>query len=271
MKKLNRKEYDAIEALSQSDLKTILKSALHFTKRKEMREETKAMAFGTAFHLAVLEPEEFRKRYIVLPDVVEGKPVTSNFKRTNVYKAWLENYKIENAGKICLDDDDMDKITGMLNSLASHDLAPSLLLGGESEVSTTWDYRGHKCKGTFDKWHKKHELFGPTLVELKTARDASPEEFGRETYNRLYDFQLAYYSEPLQPNRVFSVVVETTFPYPVAVYDMEPWLEIGKSRVDKAFDRYELCQKTGKWNEGYTSGLDLLQPKSWIIAGLKEE
>jgi len=268
MKKLSRKEYDAIEALSQSDLKTILKSPLHFTKRKEMRKETDAMAFGTAFHLAVLEPQEFKRRYIVLPSEIDGKPVN---KRLKAHKEWIENYKIENSDKICLDDDDMEKITGMLNSLASHETAMMLLTGGESEVSTTWDYRGHKCKGTIDKWHDKHELFGPTLVELKTARDASSEEFGRETYNRLYDFQLAYYSEAVKPNRVFSVVVETSFPYPIAVYDMEQWLPIGKSRVDKAFDRYEYCQSSGSWNEGYTGSLDLLQPKSWIIAGLKEE
>ena len=62
--------YSQIEAMNWSRLKVIDKSPLAFQwALRHPREETEAMAFGTAFHLALLEPELFQESYVVAPEI----------------------------------------------------------------------------------------------------------------------------------------------------------------------------------------------------------
>jgi hypothetical protein len=266
---LERPDYEKLEGLSQSDLKLILKSPLHYTKREEMRKVSESMELGKALHEAVLRPAYFKDNYLTLPNVMpDGEAIN---KRKKAHREYLESYKLENADKICLSEQDMDDLTGMLNSLMGHEIASMLLTGGEPEVCAQWEYADLKCKGTFDKIHEKHPIFGRCLVELKTSRDGSPDEFAKEVFNRGYDFQMAYYEQGFKADRHFCVVVENKFPYPVAIYDMSGWLDVGLHRVNKAIDRYKWAMDNNAWTNGYTESVEILQPKSWVTALLKEE
>ena len=56
----NREQYEAIEALSFTGLKELLKSPAHYQQWKATpSEETKALIIGKAVHLAVLKNADF--------------------------------------------------------------------------------------------------------------------------------------------------------------------------------------------------------------------
>lgn len=61
---LNNETYHALEAVSKSDLDKINRSPAHYKYAKENpTPPTPAMERGTAVHMAVLEPDEFRRHY----------------------------------------------------------------------------------------------------------------------------------------------------------------------------------------------------------------
>ena len=57
---LPNEEYHRCDGVSNSMLSDMARSPAHFqAARRRQREETPAMAIGTAIHCAVLEPERF--------------------------------------------------------------------------------------------------------------------------------------------------------------------------------------------------------------------
>lgn len=261
------KEYRAHPALSQSDLRHILKSPLHYANREKLQRNSEAMQFGTAAHMALLEPMKFKELYLTEPTAMPNGEAINRRKKAD--KEFLEDFRLKNLDKVVIEEDDLDCITGILNSLLTNETAAMLLTGGEPEIAACWEYRGHQCKGKLDKWHINHPLFGKTVVEFKTTQDASEAQFSREIINRGMDFQAAFYNIAFNADRYFIIACDKSAPYAHGIYDMELYLPLGKSKVDRAFDRLEECIKTNKWS-GYTTNVNILRPPTWAV-GLENE
>ena len=226
------------------------------------------MRFGTAFHMAVLEPQKFKEIYLLEPTLMpNGEPIN---KRKKADKEFLEQFRMDNMDKVIIDGDDMDCLTGMLNSLASHPVASKLFQGGESEVSHVWDYRGRKCKGRADYFFDSHPELRRCVVELKTAQDASPVEFNRTIYNKKYSFQSSWYQRGFEANNHIIVAVEKVFPYAIGVYSMVNWKEHGDRLVELALDKLDYCEANNQWN-GFTDGIEPIIPPDWVVGRLGEE
>jgi hypothetical protein len=103
--KRDEKSYRSSLALNQSLLKGILSvSPSHAEYLRLNPEETPALTFGSALHTLVLEPNEFNKRYAVLPECD---------RRTKEGKAIYEDFCLSNAGKTVLRNDDYIKLVSM--------------------------------------------------------------------------------------------------------------------------------------------------------------
>lgn len=265
---MNNQEYRQANALSQSDLKTILKSKKHYVNRDKLRHETASMKLGTAFHAAILEPMKFKENYLQLPNCMPNGEAIN--RRKKAHKEYLEQIALENPTKITLTDDEMDSLTGMLNSILEHDLANSLFKDGLAETVSFWQNEGQNCKGKADYFHAKHPLLGDrVLVELKTAQDGSHVAFSREVVKRNLDFQAAWYQQGFNADRVITVVVETKFPYPIAVYSMDLWLDSGRNKIKKAFRLLKEFENDGI-ADGYTRSIEDL-PVPDYVASMSDE
>jgi exodeoxyribonuclease VIII len=203
----------------------------------------KALALGRAAHTAILEPEQFRKRYWLEPAVPEGK--TRACKDYKDARALLESL-----GSI-LTADDWASCLGMRDAWQSHPTL-RLLTDPKPELSLFWMHpaTGLYLKGRVDILY----LDGGILVDLKTTRCGSKHVFGRDAYKYGYHIQLAMYMDGLTANGVTDlgtpklVAVEKTPPHDIYIYDLEPEvLALGRRDYERALAVVRKCLDANEW------------------------
>lgn len=262
--KMTDKAYRLIDALAQSDLAWMRHSPRHFKMRKELQKETDAMRFGSIFHLALLEPAEFKAKYLCEPETItlDGKTVELN-KRVSKHRDWLAAWKIDNAEKVIVSEKELEALTRMLNSVMDDPDLCELISTGEAETVATWNYKGRKCKGKADLFNTKTS-HGKVVIDFKKTQDASPSGFSRSIFNFAYDLQSAYYSQGFEADKFFFVAVEEKTGA-IGKYDAYHYIERGRKLMDKLMDRLAECERTNEW-PWYTKNFDLILPPTWVAA-----
>lgn len=246
--------------VSKSALDLIARSPAHYRAWVDglEREATPAMRFGTALHMALLEPERFKRTYVVAPDFGDMRSSKNREKRD----AWLE----ERPGAVMLKPDDEAALLGMLESVMKHPAGSRLILEGESEVTLRWNdpISGLSCKSRADYWVRSKRL----AVDVKTTDDASIDGFARSVANYRYHVQDALYRSGFrecgEPIEHFAILaVEKQPPYAVAVYTLdEDAVTRGYHLARMDIDRLADCLKTNTW-PSYSDGVVELALPRW--------
>lgn len=249
---MSSEEYHSIPAVNASLLKQIARSPAHARAYMTAPQETTAaMAFGTAFHACVLEPEKFAENYIVF----------SGDRRT---KAGKEDYEaILKANRIPLSDDDYSTITLMAGAIGDHDAAASFVRDreGNAEASVFWrdERTGLQCKCRPDIW------LGKVLVDVKTTDDASPEGFAKSIVKYGYHLQAAHYLEGTGAESFVFVAVEKKPPYAVAVYVLDQLsLQYAIDKRNALLDYWADCQKAALF-PAYSTGIQTISLPNWAF------
>ena len=245
--RMSNHEYHSREAVSRSFLWRLLSTTpYHAIYDKTHRTEpTTAMRLGTAAHLAVLEPHEFKKQVVV----------TGVSRRSKSGKAILESY--EDNDLIVLSQNEHEQILGMRDAIFRHPTAQHCFAGGQAEASLfAVDPRtGVPFKARYD-----YVLCNNVFTDLKTTDDASPKAFYYHALKLGYHVQAAQYLRVAKLNGIDSegfvfVAVEKNPPYAVACYHAdEDFIHKGNVALDKALDVYCECKETGVW-PGYPDTL----------------
>ncbi len=228
---LNEVDYHKHSAVGSSQLKTILKSVgLYKWQQCQPREVTKAMNFGTCFHLAVLEPDRFMNEVVTMP----------HFEGTGM-RARKDSFMTENHGKLFLTAEEKADLLLMLKSLRDNSVAYNLLLGGVPELSYFWTdpETGIECKVRPD-----FRRNSGVLVDIKTTGDASIEEFSRSVLNYGYHISGSFYLEGVSKvlgqtfDKFCLIAVEKTAPYGIGIYELDfGTLEKGNELVRRALGK----------------------------------
>ncbi|POE22838.1 exodeoxyribonuclease VIII [Pectobacterium odoriferum] len=243
-------DYHADEGISKSKLDMVDKSSALIPWYKEApidKEKLSALDMGSAIHCAVLEPDEFSKRFIKSPKF--------NL-RTNKGKLDQEAFLVdcEDSGKTVLDYEQHRKINLMAGSIYAHPAARALLdMPGYSEPSIYWidDETENLLKIRPDRLVKDR----PIILDLKKTADMDRllrwhiEEFRYHVQDAMYsDGAQHHFGEPY--SFVFIAVSETIDcgRYPVRVFTLEP------SKKKRGHDLYRInlltyseCKRTGHW------------------------
>jgi hypothetical protein len=238
---LNETDYHLCPDVGSTGLKTVLKSLGHFKYRQDNPLlPTKAMNFGTCFHLAALEPKRFRNEVVVMPE----------FKGTGMY-AKKDQWLTENDGKLVISADEMADLLLMLKSLSAHPAASSLLVGGVPELSYFWEdpETGVGCKARPD-----FRRAGGSLVDIKTTGDASLEEFSRSVLKYGYHISAAHYLNGVsrvlgQTFETFLILaIEKEAPYGCQVFEIDfGTLEKGRELCSRALVKLHDAMNTGNY------------------------
>lgn len=258
----NEADYFAVEALSASGCKHLLRSAAHYkTWRDNPKEPTPAMKLGTAVHGLLLEPE--LTHFIVQPPHID--------RRT---KAGREEYDalLDEAGRRCLpiiSYDDAIKAEEIRDSVLRNDRALEYLINAQTEIPTYWDSleAGVKCKAKIDAIRPDIS----TVIDVKTTKDASFEAFSRSIFNMFYHLQAAHYCEAYAmmhegafPKDFIFIAVETEAPYAVGVYNLTPTsIELGMRMRNLAAERYKRAIETGEWKAYDEAQVVSIEAPAW--------
>ena len=81
-------EYHELPYISNSDISLVLRSPAHYyanrvDPEREPEEPTPQMLDGRALHTAILEPELYKERFVVLPPDAPARPTPQMLKAKN--------------------------------------------------------------------------------------------------------------------------------------------------------------------------------------------
>ena len=251
-------DYHAIDALSASGAKHLLRSPAHYLAQKEKpMEPTAAMRLGTAVHTMILEPEKADIEIARAPKVD---------KRTKVGKETIELFERENAGKLCLDADVYDKAAAIADAVAKHPAARDLLRDGQAEVSMLWEaHDGIPCKARFDYYK------GDGIIDIKTTQDASPDAFARSIAGFKYHMQAAHYLQGYREvtgwdaDHFTFIAVESEPPYAIGIYRLDDAsLMSGRMLMEQAAFAFKRAADPVQW-KGYSRDIQTISVPSWAL------
>lgn len=266
-------EYHRWDCASNSKLKRILRCPAHYRHAEDHPnyDDTPTMAFGRAYHCAILTPEIFKDKYVMRERGLHGA--------TNKYKAWKK--KIEAAGRTEITAANMDDLLGIQKAINANAEAKELLSGkGKNEASIVWidDETGIKCRARIDRFTLHQFIEGwperkftrSVHVDFKGTLDASPVEFSKQIANLNYHMQGAMYTDganALAPaNRTFVFVAfEKKPPYAIGVYHLdEETIEQGRREYKRALHLLKYCQDNNDW-PGYTKTINPIGIPYWKL------
>ena len=248
---------DPVEAgsLSSTMAKLILKSPAHLRHYLDAPRESKAaFDFGSVVHGLVLG---------------KGWDVAAlDYDSWRTKEAREARAEVEAQGKIALLQKDYAEAQAVADAVKNHPIAGPLFAGnGQAEVSAFGQHEtGIWMRGRFD-WLTPSGI----LVDLKTARSADPADFASTSNSFGYDVQAAHYmavhelATGEKPKAFVHVLVEKEPPYLPSVVQLdEDFLDLGRSKLDRAIHRYKHCLETDQW-PGYPATLHHVAPKPWML------
>ncbi len=250
-------------AASCSLLKTVrnfnAKQAYH--NQANPPDQTDAMAFGEALHLAALEPDTFSDR------VVCGLGID---RRSNANKIAHLKFEKKNKGKLVLKWSDFERLEAMGAAMVTHPLAYEILsMDGHREASMVWKDPETKmlCKARLDalgRWQKWN-----VIVDVKTTTGGLSDDELERTIGRFgYDMQAAFYLDGADvlaksDRRFLFVFVTKNEPHHIRVIELSATaLYEGRYKYRKALDHWAGCVKN-KVYPGYPPVVTTLGLKPW--------
>ena len=253
-------EYLRIPGASNGLLRTLRdKSPMHARyKMTHPDEPTEAMRIGGATHTAVLEPDEWERRY------VRGVDLDLRTKAGKEAQAELE---AGNPHAEILKPEAYDLALTLREVVLAHPRARRLV-EGKAERTMIWDdpETGVRCRGRADLWSD----VAPVIVDLKTTRDAAREAFQRDIYTFGYYLQAVHYLNAASAlgetrDHFVFIAIEKTPPYGVAVYDLDDdALMAGAEELRSLLMRWKQCEESGEW-PGYDTRVTPISIPTWAL------
>ena len=262
--------YHAHPALSSTEARLILNSPAKYRWKKDnppLIAPSKKFDIGSAVHSLVLGTGY---EAVGIPaELLASNGAIS----TTAAKAFVADAR--DRGLIPLKEEEFQPIADAAEAVLAHPAAKQLFAqpaDGEVSVFATDPQTGVDVRARFDFLPTESTLSAPSrvAVDLKTARDASPNGFTKSIAEYGYDVQRAWYLDALkwitgETAEMVFVAVEKDPPYLVAVHQLPTvWTEMGAEKARRARHVYAECVESGAW-PGYGDEVHLLSPPQWLM------
>lgn len=249
----------------------------HFLGKK--KEETNDMRLGRIIHMALLEGEKFRSRYVVKPIfsgyTLKGE-LTTNPNAKEIKEKAAEWEASLPAGTIIISAEELEQITGMIESVGEHEEGRHVFTDGIPECPGFYrdPITGIKMKIMPD--FRAHDLF--MITDFKTAVSGEQKTFGSKAHGPfryelriwMYAYGTSIIEKKPMPKNLFFMVVEKTWPYQASVFFMTPdQIQQAEYDYNRAMARLKACIDSGKWPMRQTKMEPLWTPKRFIEADVE--
>ena len=260
--------YHASAEVSSTHLKTILASPrdyyeTYIAKTRE-REGSKAMLLGSALHARVLEPQNYSKLFAVEPEC-DG--------RSTAGKAIKAQFALTAIGKTIVPAAINQQARDMAKNVLAEPLVRDLLAGAAIEQAIVWDDGDIACKMKGDIFQPRPDLESDLLLDLKTADDPTPECFlSPSAFSPIrkyrYDLQLEHYTQGRialtgRPCSAGLIVVGSSEPFDVFVYDITEWLTVGAVWRHRAMELLRRGRSANIWRRPEQDEILRAAPAKW--------
>ena len=203
---------------------------------------TPAMKFGSAFHMNVLQPQEFNKGYAVSPKfdrrTKQGKEDYAEFIKNNVLKTIIS-------------EDDYHLIEQMTDKLMRDSDAKTLISAGDKERIIVWNNEEYDvdCKGMLDVYREDSGI----IVDLKTTQDSSYNGFASSVRRFKYYKQAAFYLDAVGAQEFYIVAIEKNPPFSINIIQIgDELLDKGRELYNRDLEVYKYCTNNDYWpGEGF--------------------
>lgn len=253
---ISNADYHADGALGSTSLKTLAtRTPAHYQHDKTHPKSSDAFTLGTAAHSLILEDDDSAFTVVNAANWM-----------TKAAKEAKEDALL--SGCVPLLVKDYEQVVAMRDSVMAHPVARELFTAHRAEESVFWDEDGLMLKCRPDAW--KPGL----LIDLKTTRDANPNEFGKTAHEYGYHQSAAHYIDGVKAATgeelpFHFVLVEKTAPYLVSVVELDiEAINIGRALNDRAKRIYRECVESNTW-PGYPNA-DLISLPMWAIYKAEE-
>ncbi len=257
--KLDDKIYRNIPSmLNASAIPSLLQSPSHYLANlTKPRAPTKEMAFGSAFHAYVLEPDKFQEEFMV--KTIDGRTVAGK-------KFLLENEMIHK--KTIISEEDFERIRYMDANIKKHDIAIRMLVGGHAEQVVLYKL---KASNGNDIWCKsKIDYLGnDVMIDLKTTKSADIDSFSKSIENYSYYIQAAMYSHSIEAlgqdrPKFYFIAVESEAPFAVSVIELsDEHYTLGYKKLYEAVDIFEKCLRENHY-PAYPQTIQKSRMSKWL-------
>jgi acetolactate synthase regulatory subunit len=251
-------------AISRSQLTDLHRSPLHYwakhvdPDRITAEKSSPALRFGTAVHMAVLEPALFMQTYAEGPMAARST------------KAWKEAVAASNY--TLLPPDEYRSIQAIVKSLGAHTSASNALFRSQGINEATFitkDRTGLAIKCRADRVTESG-----WVIDLKTTQDASTIAFMKSVYNFQYHIQAAFYlrcieqATGVKPKGFVIIAVEKEPPFACQAFHCDgEMIAEGEKEVDALLNQLKILSETyGKepW-PSYSEEVTLLSLPEWAF------
>ena len=250
--------YHAHEALSKSQLAKFLICPAQYEglylKRRASVPETASQRAGTLLHTLVLEPDTFKDRYAVGPDVSRA---------TKVWKEWEASIR---PGVTAIKGEEYEEAKAQAESMLLHSDIAEIRKSGHAEASAFCEDEetGLWLRVRPDWIHELPE--GLIVLDVKTC-DPRPHAFAAQCNKNTYHVQDAMYSDVIQKATGKPVLaflfggVDTNAPYLSACYELDDdSKETGRIQYRRGVTEFAKCKAENKW-PGYEGVRRLSLPR----------
>ncbi|WP_068446058.1 PD-(D/E)XK nuclease-like domain-containing protein [Providencia heimbachae] len=257
---ISNEDYHHGLGVSKSQLDDIARSPAFYKWKKNApldTEKLKALDMGTALHCLLLEPDEFKDRFIEAPEfnrrTTQGKQDEKDFLK-----------ECENPGKIIMEYEQHRKLKIMRESALAHHAARYFLeADGHCEASIYWTDSDTEelCRIRPDKILAQQ----PVIIDVKKVADMSRfdrhiEEFRYHVQNAMYqEGYLRHFGE--SPVFLFIAVSETIdcARYPVHVYELDSSdIDVGFNLFKQNLQEFHECRINDDWG-----GIEPISRPDW--------
>lgn len=245
------KDYDEVYGIRRSLLWEMHRSPAHFFyKLTHEPERSKALDFGIAMHMKLLEIDRFTLNYAMLPKVD---------RRTKEGKAAYDKAFMEAHGRDLIPEEQWTQMNDMAAKVWSNETAAKLLDGAHEQIYQWADPEtGEVCKVKIDCLTAYEGV--PMIVDYKTCDSCEDRAFRAAVRKYGYKFQAGMYAEGvenelLEAVRFAFIAQEKNPPYAVRVFFCDDsFVSAGKLEFHNLLRRYHNCMQSGVW-EGYPEGI----------------
>ena len=231
--------HGATDSLSASGAKVLL-------GKRPPSSDSEALMFGRLVHMVILEPHKLDTYAVLDPSIIGVKADGSQADNPTATKAWKDAvFKAKCDGLTIVAPSTLAKAEAMADAVRKHPEAGRLLTTAtDTEVSAYADHpSGARVRARFDAICP-----GEAVVDIKTCRDADPENFGRTMHTFGYHISAANYLDIARANLLdvdrFDLICVEKEPTPggdyrVSVMEIhEDAIEVGRELMAEACKRW---------------------------------